>query len=396
MEIRPSRAIASLPGYPFAEIDEAVRALRGRGVRVIDFGVGDPTDPTPALVREELKAASDRFAASGYPAYEGAEFFREAVAAWFKRRFGVALDPATEVCATIGAKEAVFHFPLTLIDPGDVVLCPSPGYPPYHRGTLFAGGRPYYYPLTPDSGFLPRLDAIPEDVLRRARMVWVNHPNSPTGRVAPDDFWPDFLESARRRDLVVASDEAYSEVWFDRPPRSALEFGREGVLVFQSLSKRSAMTGYRVGFVAGDARLVALFRKLKTNVDSGTPTFVQAAAAAALSDEDHVAAMREAYRRKRDLLVAALRDIGCVVSPPEATLYVWPRVPEGRTGVEFARRLLAPEVAVACTPGAALGEPLADGTHPGDSHVRFALVPAIEDVEDAARRLRAAFRHPGR
>ncbi len=391
MDIRPSRAIASLPGYPFAEMDEAVRDLRRRGVRVIDFGVGDPTDPTPEIVRAELKAACDRFAASGYPAYEGADFFREAVAAWFRRRFGVALDPDTEVCATIGAKEAVFHFPLTLLDPGDVVLCPSPGYPPYNRGTLFAGGRPYYYPLTRENGFLPVLDAVPGEVLRRTRILWLNYPNSPTGRVPPDEFWPMVLDFAQRHGIVVASDEAYSEVWFDRPPRSALEFGRDGVLVFQSLSKRSAMTGYRVGFVAGDPRLVALFRKLKTNVDSGTPTFIQAAAAAALADEGHVAAMRESYRRKRDILVAALRDIGCEVTPPEATLYVWPVAPAGMSGVVFARRLLEPDVAVACTPGAALGEPLADGSNPGERHVRFALVPSIAEVEEAAQRIRRAF-----
>lgn len=388
MDIRASRAIASLPGYPFAEMDRIVRDLKGRGVHVIDFGVGDPTDPTPSLVREELKAAADRFASSGYPAYEGADFFREAVANWFRRRFGVSLDPATEVCATIGAKEAIFHFPLALLDPKDVVLCPSPGYPPYNRGTLFAGGMPYYYPLIPQNGFLPDLDAIPQDILRRARILWVNYPNSPTGRMAPADFWPDLLRFAERYGLIVASDEAYSEVWFDSPPRSVLEFGRDGVIVFQSLSKRSAMTGYRVGFVAGDARLVALFRTLKTNVDSGTPTFIQAAAVAALSDEGHVAAMRESYRRKRDILVSALRAVGCEIEPPEATLYLWPRVPDGTTGADFARRLLSPDIAVACTPGAALGERIADGSNPGEHHVRFALVPSVEEVTEAAERIR--------
>lgn len=391
MDIRPSRTIASIPAYPFAEMDEIVRDLRRRGVRVIDFGVGDPTDPTPEIVREELKEASDRFASSGYPAYEGASFFREAVAAWFWRRFGVALDPETEVCATIGAKEAVFHFPFTLLDPGDVVLCPSPGYPPYHRGTLFAGGQPYFYPLTSENGFLPPLESFPEEVLRRARIIWVNYPNSPTGMVAPDDFWPDLFRFAERWNLIVASDESYSEVWFGSPPRSALEFGREGVVVFQSLSKRSNMTGYRVGFVAGDARLIALFRKLKTNLDSGTPTFIQAAAATALSDETHVAAMREKYRRRRDVLVEVLREIGCEVVTPAAALYVWPRVPNGMTGAEFARALLDPRVAVACTPGAALGEPLEDGTNPGERHVRFALVTSVEDVEEAGRRMRAVF-----
>jgi len=392
MEVRASSRMMSLSGYPFAEVDELVRDLRRRGVEPIDFGVGDPTDPTPEFVRDALKEAADRFAASGYPRYEGSDFFRNAVAQWFARRFGVALDPEREVCATIGAKEAVFHFPMTLLEPGEVVLCPSPGYPPYHRGSLFAGGTPYFYPLSADHGFLPDLAAIPEPVLKRARLIWVNYPNSPTGTVAPDEFWMDLLRFADRHGLVVASDEAYSEVYFGPPPRSALEFARDGVIVFQSLSKRSAMTGYRVGFVAGDARLVGLFRKLKTNLDSGTPTFIQAAAAAALADEAHVQRMRDEYRQRRDVLVPALQAIGCEVRVPQATLYVWAKAPHPMDGRAFAMRLLDPEVAVVCTPGAALGEPLADGTNPGHDHVRFALVPPLNDVIRAAERIRTAGR----
>lgn len=391
MHVRPSSRLASLAGYPFAEVDRMVADLRAAGHRPIDFGVGDPTDPTPAIVREAIKAGVERHAADGYPSYAGAPEYRAAIAAWFLRRFGVALDPETEVCANIGAKEAVFNFPNALVDPGDVVLCPSPGYPPYGRGTLFAGGIPYFYPLRMENGFLPDLDAIPASVLSKARLIWVNYPNSPSGRIAPDDFWPLLIDFAARWGIVIASDEAYSEVWFERPPRSALEFSRDGVIVFQSLSKRSNMTGHRVGWVCGDRRLVDLFRRLKTNVDSGTATFIQDGAIAALSDESHVAAQRASYRAKRDLIVPALRDIGCDVFEPEATLYVWPRAPRGMSGLEFARRLLDPAIGVVTTPGPALGEPLEDGSNPGERHVRFALVPSLDDVRAAAERIRKAF-----
>jgi len=391
MEIRASKRIQSLSGYPFAEIDRMVGELKAGGCDPIDFGVGDPTEPTPEMVRKAVQSGVDGRASAGYPSYIGDRSFRVAVADWMGRRFGVELNPDTEVCATVGSKEAVFNFPNAVIDPGDVVICPSPGYPPYNRGTLFAGGVPWYYPVTIENGFLPDLDAIPADVLARARIIWVNYPNSPSGTVAPDDFWPRLIEFAHSHDLIIGSDEAYTEVWFRQRPRSILEFGRDGIMVFQSLSKRSNMTCHRVGWVCGDERLVALFKKLKTNIDSGTATFIQDGAVAALSDEIHVDAMREMYRAKRDVLIPALEAIGCVVPPADATLYLWPRVPEGMTGLDFARRLLAPEVAVVCTPGPALGEPLADGTNPGMHHVRFALVPSVEDCRRAASRILSVF-----
>lgn len=382
---RPSRRLAAIGGYAFDEVNRRVEALRARGITPIDFGVGDPTVPTPALARRALQAAADARASSGYPAYEGDPAYRQAVAAWMERRFGVRLDPATEVCATIGSKEAVFHVHEALVDPGDVVLCPSPGYPPYKRGTAFAEGTPWYYPLTRERGFLPDLDAIPDEVAARARAIWVCYPNSPTGAVADEACWRGLLAWAAAREIVVLSDEAYSEIYFTpTPPRSALEFAKEGVLAFFSMSKRSAMTGWRVGWVAGDPRLVSLFRKVKTNVDSGTPTFVQDGAAAALADEAHVAAFREEYRRKRDVLVAGLVAAGLPDCTPDSTLYVWQRVPEGMTGIAFAQALLDPSIAVVCTPGEWLSDPVADGSNPGAGHVRFALVPSPSDTERAA------------
>jgi LL-diaminopimelate aminotransferase len=388
---RPSRRLAAIGGYAFDEVGRRVEALKARGIRPVDFGVGDPTVPTPAFAREALKRAVDARATSGYPDYQGDPSFREAAAAWMKRRFGAALDPATEICATIGSKEAVFHIHEALVDPGEVVLCPSPGYPPYKRGTAFAEGTPWFYPLSKSNGFLPDLDAIPADVAAKARAIWVCYPNSPTGAVADEAFYRRLLAWADRHGVTVLSDEAYTEIWFGRSaPPSILSVRKEGVLAFFSMSKRSAMTGWRVGWVAGDARLVSLFRKVKTNVDSGTATFVQDGAAAALSDETHVGAFRREYREKRDVLVAALVRAGLPDCTPESTLYVWQRTPKGTSGVEFAQRLLDPAIAVVCTPGEWLSDPVADGTNPGAGHVRFALVPSLEDTKRAAERIASA------
>jgi LL-diaminopimelate aminotransferase len=386
--LRPSKRLAAIGGYAFDEVGRRVEALKAQGIVPIDFGVGDPTVPTPKIARDAVKTAVDDRATSGYPAYEGDAAFRREIAAWTKRRFGVTLDPDREVCVTIGSKEAVFHVHEAIVDPGEVVLCPSPGYPPYKRGTAFAEGVPFFYPLTRAGGFLPDLGAIPATVASRARAMWVCYPNSPSGAVADVAFYRRLLEWADRHGVLVLSDEAYSEIWFgDAPPPSILSVRKENVLAFFSMSKRSAMTGWRVGWVAGDARLVALFRKVKTNVDSGTCTFLQDGAAAALRDETHVTAFREEYRRKRDVLTKALVAAGLPDCTPASTLYVWQETPRGTSGVEFAQRLLDPEVAVVCTPGEWLSDPVADGTNPGAGHVRFALVPSEADTRRAADRI---------
>ena len=385
--VRSSQRIASLSGYAFAEVDRLVDELRAKQVRVLDFGVGDPRAPTPSLVRERAKRAIDEHATTGYPSYIGSASFRDACAAWIGRRFGVELTGAEHVSATIGSKEAVFHLPLAFIDPGDVVVSPNPGYPPYTRGTLFAGGANWTYPLRAESGFLPDLGSIPSHVLARTRVLWICSPNSPTGAVAPLSFLQEAAEFCRSHDILLASDEAYSEMYFtDEPPASALQAGLRNVLSVFSLSKRSNMTGWRVGWVAGDAEAVRLFRKLKTNIDSGTPSFIQDAAALALTDETHVAAMREEYRAKRDLLCGAFRRLGLPDCTPEATLYVWQKGPEGMSSVEFAQRLLDPEVAIVATPGTWLSSS-EGGQDPGEGYVRLALVPTPEECAEAARRL---------
>lgn len=391
MQITPSRRIAALPGYAFAEINDKVDQLRASGLQPIDFGVGDPTEPTPELIRRATIAGVDRWRSGGYPPYNGTAEFRRAVADWNRRRFGVDLDPDREICSSIGSKEAIFNFPEAVVDPGDVVILPDPGYPPYARGTQFAEGVPYYYPVLAANDYLPDLEAIPDDVAKRARVFWLTHPNSPAGKSASPEFLSRWIEFCRQHEIIAASDEAYTEIYFtDEPPHSALEFGRDGVVVFQSLSKRSAMTGYRVGWVAGDERVVGLFRKVKTNLDSGTPYFVQDAAIAALSDETHVEELRRGYRRKRDILVNAFVQAGCPRCEPEAALYIWQRAPEGMAALEFAEALLHPEIAAVTVPGSLLC--VRPDLHPdGCPFVRLALVPSLEDCEKVARALVGRF-----
>ncbi len=386
--MKTATRITTLPEYAFKVVDDSVEALRSQGVTPIDFGVGDPTVPTPALIREACKAALDERATAGYPSYIGDIKFREAVSSWTKGRFGVTVDPALEVSSTIGSKEGIFNFHEAFVDPGDVVIIPSPGYPPYARGTRFAEGRPYFYPLRKENGFLPDLDAIPDDVAKAAKVLWINYPNSPAGVCPGLDFYEKVVAWCRDRDIILASDEAYSEYYYDRePPPTALQAGREGVIAFNSLSKRSAMTTYRIGWVAGDPELVGAFRKMKTNVDSGTPTFIQDAAVAALGDEAHVAEMRKDYQTKRDLLVGALKGAGLEDCTPEGTIYIWQRSPAGMSSLEFAKRLMVPEVAVVTVPGALISEETADGSNPGEGYVRFSLTAPMADVEEAARRI---------
>ena len=387
MTIRGSQKLSSLGGYAFAEVDKIVEDLKSRGVPVLDFGVGDPRAPTPPLVRARGQSAIDEHATSGYPSYGGSASFRKACADWIGRRFGVTLDPAKHVTATIGSKEAVFHLPLAFLDPGDVVISPNPGYPPYTRGTMFAGGVNHTYPLRRETGFLPDLSAIPETVLAKTKMLWVCYPNSPTGAVAPLAFLREAAEFCSKRGILLVSDEAYSEMYFtpDAPP-SALQAGLENVLAVFSMSKRSNMTGWRIGFVAGDEQAVALFKKIKTNIDSGTPSFIQDAAVAALGDEAHVKAMRDEYRVKRDLVCGAFRKIGLPDCTPASTMYVWQEGPRGMSSVEFAKRLLDPSIAIVATPGTWLSSPQ-DGSDPGEGRVRLALVPTVAESEEAARRI---------
>ena len=389
MLIQPSRRVQSMGAYAFAEVDLLVQDLKSKGIQPIDFGVGDPTTPTPELVRRACCEGADKHKSSGYPSYQGSIEFRRAAADWLKRRFGVDLNPETEISSTIGSKEAVFNFAEGFVDPGDCVIVPTPGYPPYSRGALFAEGESYFVPLLQENSFLPDLDSIPAQVREKAKIMWLNYPNSPTGVAAPLSFLEKAVDFGRENGIIIASDEAYSELYFtEEPPHSSLEVSNEGVVAFFSLSKRSAMTGYRVGWVAGDSRIIEVFRKVKTNIDSGTPSFVQEAAIAALADEKHVKEMRADYRRKRDILVSALVSAGLEDCTPETTIYLWQKCPQAYSSLDFAKLLLQPENAIVTTPGAWISDVTEGGMNPGEGYVRFALVPSIGETEKAAERIR--------
>jgi len=386
MEIKYSKKISQTAPYAFAQVDKRVAQLKEKGVEVIDFGVGDPKSPTPDFVIDAMYDAGKKRAAAGYPSYFGQPEFLKGCARYMQKNFNVVLDPQKEIESTIGSKEAVFHFPLGFIDPGDTVICPTPGYPPYKTGTIFAGGIPYFVPLLEENNFLIDLHAIPDDVAKRTKIIWTNYPNSPSGKVAPREWLEKLIQWAHTYNVIIAADEGcYIDIYFGDKPTSILEIEREGIIVFYSLSKRNNMTGYRVGFVAGDERIIDGFKKVKTNVDSGTPQFVQDAAVVALKDESHSQMMREEYKKKHRIMEEAFSRAGLLVRPSEATFYIWQKAPEGMSGAEFAEKFL--EQGIVVTPGAWISWETEDGLNPGKDYVRLALVPTIEEVENAARRI---------
>lgn len=387
MNIQISKRLSSLTGYAFAEVDNEVAKLKKLGIIPIDFGVGDPKEPTPEIVRNEIKKAVDLRKSSGYPSYIGTDGYRQEIARWYKKRFGINLDYQKEITSTIGAKEAVFNFPEAFLNPGDYAIMPNPGYPPYERGTLFAEGMPYFIPLLKENDSLMDLSSIPKEIVKKSKILWINYPNNPTGAVATREFLKEAVDFGHDNSIIVASDECYTEIYFGEKPHSILEFSKEGVVAFQSLSKRSAMTGYRIGWVAGDENIISAFKKLKTNIDSGTPTFVQDAAVAALKDEKHVEKMRNDYKKKRDILVEALVSVGLEDCTPDATLYVWQKVPKKYDVVSFAKRLLQKDIAIVSTPGSWISNNV-NGLNPGEKYVRFALVPTLEETKTAAERIK--------
>ena len=354
--------------------------------------MGDPLDPTPDFIRQAIASGADLHSTSGYPSYIGSDKFRKTIADWMNKRFGVNLDPATEVSSTLGSKEAIFNFPEAIINPGDIVIIPSPGYPPMKTGTIFAEGIPYYVPLLEENDFLVDFEGIPSDIADKAKIIWINYPNSPTGVTADKDYYEKLIAWTHKNNIIIAADEGcYIDIYFEEKPMSILEVAKEGIITFYSLSKRNNMTGYRVGWVAGDERIVDLFKKLKTNIDSGTPNFVQEAAIAALNDENHAQEMRDLYRNKRDILIDALMSVGLDVNIPEATFYLWQKAPDGMDSMEFAKRFLTDNIAVVVTPGSWISYECKGGLNPGTNYVRFALVPTLEEVRIAAERIRQHF-----
>jgi succinyldiaminopimelate transaminase len=372
-----SPILAATGTYPFVRLEEAKRRLAAEGVELIDFGKGDPREETDPLIRRALVESIEPH--SSYPLAEGLPELRESVAGWCRRRFGVEVDPETEVIPTYGSKEAIFHLAQVLVDRGSdkaLVLSTEPGYPVYDRGALFAGAEVERLPLLEENGFLPDLDGIDQETWSRTAIFWINYPNNPTGAVAPLEFLERLGALAAEHDFLLAADEAYTELWFDEPPHSALEAtDRSRVAVFQTLSKRSSMTGYRSGFVAGSPELIAALRQYRPSVGTAPQEFVQRASVVAWNDEEHVERTREIYRRKREVLLPALARKGIRVAGSEAAMYLWLEVPAGERSEELAARLL--EHGLIVSPGTFFGPS-------GEGYWRLALVPTEVECERAA------------
>ena len=377
--MRVSPTLAGLRTYPFVRLDEAKRRLQADGVDFIDFGVGEPREETPAFIREALVAALEPL--STYPAATGLPDLRAAIAEWTARRFGAALDPDTQVLPTLGSKEAIFHLAQVLA--GELVAVPAPAYPVYERGAVFAGKQVLELPLREDGGFLPDLDAVDADTWERVALLWLNYPNNPTAAVAPRALYERAAELAREHGFVVASDEAYSEIYFgSERPISALELDDlTGVAVLNTLSKRSSMPGYRSGFVAGDPELIALLKRYRPNVGVAPQAFVQHAAAAAWRDEEHVERVRAGYRAKRDVLLPVLEARGLRNAGGDATFFLW--LDAGPNAELLADRLL--DAGIVLVPGSYFGQA-------GTGYLRLALVPTLAGCERAAERLDALLR----
>ena len=381
--MRLSRRMEKLPPYLFVGISRTIAEKRARGEEVISFGIGDPDLPTPPHIIQRLHQASDDPANHRYPETDGLPRFRQAVATWYRRRFNVSLDPDKEVVPLIGAKEGIGHMALCFIDPGDVALVPDPGYPVYSIGTMFAGGESYYLPLREENAWLPELDSIPSDVLKNAKVLWLNYPNNPTSAIAPDEYFQRAIAFARCHSIAILHDASYSEVYYDGyKPLSFMELegAREVGVEFHSLSKTYNMTGWRIGMAVGNAAMIDALFRVKSNLDSGVPQAVQEMAIAALEGPQECVEARNAiYQRRRDRLVAALQALGLRTTVPHATFYLWARVPPGFTSATFATTLLD-ERNIVVTPGSGYGSC-------GEGYVRLSLTLPDEQLEKGVQRL---------
>jgi LL-diaminopimelate aminotransferase len=386
INIELANRVKNLPPYLFAAIDKMKNDARAKGVDLIDLSIGDPDIPTPAHIVDAMKSAVEKPEYHRYPSYEGMLSYREAVASWYKRRFNVSLDPATEVLSLIGSKEGIGHIPLAFVNPGDFVLVPSPGYPVYPVGTLFAGGESYIMPLREENGFLPDFKAIPEDVLKRAKLMFLNYPNNPTAAVVGEEFFKEAIALAEKYNIIICHDAAYSEIYYDdEKPMSFLEVdgAMDAGIEFHSLSKTYNMTGWRIGFAAGNKEVIAGLGKIKTNLDSGIFQAIQEASIAALNtDERILAGIRKVYQERRDALYNGLAAIGLNASKPKATFYLWTKVPAGFDSSSFVAHLLE-KAGVLGTPGAGFGEP-------GEGYIRFALTQSVDRINEAVERIRKA------
>jgi LL-diaminopimelate aminotransferase len=385
--MRLSRKISELPAYLFAEIDRQIEEKKAEGVDIIDFGIGDPDLPTPPHVVERLRVEAGRLENQRYPSYRGMARFREAAADWMERRFGIALDPELETLALIGSKEGIAHLPIAFIDEGDLALIPDPAYPVYRTAVLFAGGVSKEIPLREERDYLPDLSMIGEETWRKARIFYLNYPNNPTSAVADLGFFEELVHYAKKYEVLLAHDNAYSEITYDgyeAPSLLQVPGARDVGLEFHSLSKTYNMTGWRVAFAAGGRHIIEAFGRVKTNIDSGVFTAVQWAAIEALEGpQDCVQNNREIYTHRRDRLVKALRDIGWEAKLPKGSLYVWMRVPRSFDSKGFTRELLE-KTGVVVAPGSGYGSC-------GEGYIRFSLTLPDHRLEEGVRRIQQTF-----
>ena len=380
-----SQRLSQLQPYPFVEISRIIAEKRAKGEDVVTFGIGDPDIPTPTRIIDRMVEAAHSPPNHRYPETDGLPELRRAMAFWYEKRFGVKLDPDKEVLPLIGAKEGIGHVAFCFLDPGDVALIPDPGYPVYAVGTMFAGGEVYSMPLLEENGWLPDLDAIPSDVARQAKVMWLNYPNNPTAALATVDYYKQVVEFARKYDLAILHDAAYSEVCFDgytSPSFMEVDGARDVGIEFHSLSKCFNMTGWRIGMAVGNADIIKALFQIKSNLDSGIPQAIQEMGIEALTGPQECIQENNAiYQRRRDKVVATLIKLGLGVVPPKASLYVWARVPEGYTSSEFATRLLE-DTNIVVTPGTSYGK------H-GEGYIRLSLTTPDEQVDKGLSRLEA-------
>jgi len=383
MEIRYSDKLKKLPPYLFVEIDRKRKVKEAEGADIISFGVGDPDMPTPPHIIEAGKLALEKPSNHQYPFGAGLMIFREAIANWYRMRFGVRLEPSSEIHSLIGSKEGIGHIHLAFVNPGDAVLIPEPGYPVYNTGTIFAGGEPYFMPLVEKNNYLPDFGAIPEDILRRAKLMFLNYPNNPTAAVADKKFYLEAVELAKKYSIIIAADAAYSEIYYGEPPISFLEVegAKEVGVEFHSLSKTYNMTGWRIGWVAGNKDIIKGIASVKDNYDSGVFQAIQEAAVCALNSSQRcVEDMRRIYLERRDALVEGLGSLkGWKVNKPQATFYVWAKIPEGYTSASVVSKLLD-EAGIIATPGNGMGPS-------GEGYVRFALTVGVARIKEAISRI---------
>ncbi len=384
LNFEKAERLKKLPPYLFAEIDRKKREKRAQGRDLIDLGVGDPDLPTPKNIIDKLYEYAQNPATHRYPMTKGIVELRRAIAKWYKKRFNIDLDAETEILSLIGSKEGIAHMPLAFLNPQDIALIPDPSYPPYRSGVILAGGNPYYIPLLEQNDFLPDLDQIDNQVAEKAKIMYINYPNNPTGAHATEEFYKELVKFARKYNIIVCHDAAYSEIAFDGfRPISFLQIdgAKEIGVEFHSLSKTYNMTGWRIGFVCGNPEIIQVLSEIKENIDSGIFEAVQYAGVEALeSNDEHLNNLVNTYRQRRDVLVDGLNSLGWEVPKPKATFYVWVPVPPGYTSMELSNTLLD-KIDIVTTPGVGFGEN-------GEGYIRMALTVSKERLAEAVERIK--------